>query len=843
VNNGGGAAGVKAVIMAGGEGTRLRPLTSMRPKPMVPIVNRPVMEHILGLVKWHGVREVVATLQFMPQIIEDYFGDGEEWGMDITYAVEESPLGTAGSVKNAEELLTETFVVISGDSLTDIDISEVVRFHKEKGGLVTIALKRVENPLEFGVVITDDDGKIERFLEKPTWGQVFSDTINTGIYVCEPEIFDYIPRGQQFDFSSELFPLLMEKGHDLYGAVMDGYWCDIGSLGAYMQAHVDVLDGKVGCYVPGFRTKDDVWVGDGTKIDPSARLARKVVIGDNCKIKAGVELGEYTVIGDSCILGYDAQVHRSMIWNDCFIGARAVLRGTVICRGADVRENATVDMGSTVGDGSSVGAGAVIGNDVQVYPFKRIEPAAVVSSSIIWENRGGSALFGANGVAGLVGVDITPALALRVAQAFGTTLPSGSHVCVSRDSSRSARMLKRAVVAGLNSTGMNTRDLRVASPAVTRFTTRDTRCMGGIHVCASDQDVQTVEIHFYDRQGLDIPASAEKKIERLYMRQEFRRSSFDEVGEIIYPARAMEYYSAGLVEALGHRQASDERKLRLVAEMGFGVGSLVMPSVASAMRLELISLSPFADAERTYVTPEERRVSLERLRSTVTTFEADLGAAFDVSGEHLGLITSSGLMLDGDTALHAVLDLWCRSDDTGTAVAVPLTASRVVERIAAETGRPVVRTARSARALCAAGLSGDVGFAGSQNGGFVFPSFLSTYDAVFSIGMITRLLLESGRTMDDVVAGLPPFFLREASIFCPYDKKGLVMRGVSEAFAGLPVEMTDGIRAEVDDGWALVLPHPTEPVVTLFVEGSDAASADALLGRYGELVTDLLKTA
>lgn len=831
----------KAVIMAGGEGTRLRPLTSMRPKPMVPVVNRPVMEHILGLVKWHGVRDVVATLQFMPQVIEDYFGDGEEWGMNVSYAVEDTPLGTAGSVKNAEELLTETFLVISGDALTDIDLSEVVRFHREKGAAVTIALKRVENPLEFGVVITAEDGRIERFLEKPTWGQVFSDTINTGIYVVEPEVFDHIPRGEQFDFSSQLFPLLMEKGYDLYGCIVDGYWCDIGSLGAYMQAHVDVLDGKVGCYVPGFRTKDDVWVGDGAKIDPSARIAGKVVIGDNCRIKAGVELGEYTVIGDNCMLGYDAQVHRSVVWNDSFVGARAVLRGTVACRGVDIRENATVEMGSTIGDGSTVGAGARIGNDVQVYPFKRIVPAAVVSSSIIWESRGGSELFGVNGVSGLVGVDVTPGMALRIAQAYATTLPTGSQVCVSRDSSRSARMLKRAVVAGLNSAGANVRDLRVASQAVTRFTTRDTRCVGGIHVCASDDDVQTVEIHIYDKQGLDVPASAEKKIERLYMRQEFRRTSFDEVGEIIYPARAMEYYSAGLIDSLGERDPADARRLRVVAEMGFGVSSLVMPQVANAMRLEMISLSPFADAERTYTTPEERRVSVERLRSTVATFQADLGVGIDASGEHVQLVTSSGELLDGDSALHAVLELWCRSDDTGAAVAVPLTASRVVERIAAEYGHAVVRTPRSARALCAAALADDVGFAGSQNGGFVFPAFLATFDAVMTVGTVARLILDSGRRLEEVVAGLPPFYLREASLFCPYDKKGLVMRGVSEAFAGLPVETTDGVRAEIDGGWVLVLPHPTEPVVTLYVEGSDADGADSLLCRHTDLVADLLK--
>jgi mannose-1-phosphate guanylyltransferase/phosphomannomutase len=826
--------------MAGGEGTRLRPLTSMRPKPMVPIVNKPVMEHILGLVKWHGMSEVVATLQFMPQVIEDYFGDGEEWGMDISYAIEDSPLGTAGSVKNAEELLRETFVVISGDSLTDIDISEVVRFHKEKGGIVTLALKRVDNPLDFGVVITAEDGRIERFLEKPTWGQVFSDTINTGIYVCEPEIFDYIPQGKMFDFSSDLFPLLMKKGHKLYGAIVDGYWCDIGNLGSYMQAHIDILDGAVGCYVPGFRTKDDVWMGDGATIDPSARIGHRVVIGANSKIKAGVELGDYAVIGDNCLLGYAAQVHRSVVWNDSFIGERATLRGTVVCRGADIRANATLETGSTVGDGSSVGAGAVIGNDVQIYPFKRIEPAAVVSSSLIWESRARSSLFGTDGVSGIVGVDLTPGLALRLAEAYGTTLPSGTQVVVSRDSSRSARMLKRAIMAGLNSAGLTVRDLRVASPAVTRFTTRDTRCVGGIHITVSDKDVQTAEIHFYDKQGLDISTSAEKKLERLYFRQEFRRASFDEVGEIIYPARAMEYYTAGLFETLGKRDSGDERRIRLVADMGFGVGSIVMPQIAGAMQLELILLSPFVDAERTYVTPEERKVSVDRLRGTVATFQADLGVAFDVSSEHVTLLTPAGEVLDGDTALHAVLTMWCEADDTGAAVAVPLSASRVGEHIAEATGHAVVRTARSRRALCAAALSDDVCFAGSQDGGYVFPKFLAAYDAAMSIGMISRMLLDSGRRIDEVVAGLAPFYLREASMFCPYDKKGTVMRGVAEAVAGLPVQMTEGIRAEVGNGWVLVMPHPVEPVVTLFAEGEDDASADALLAEYQDLVTEIL---
>ena len=263
---------MKAVIMAGGEGTRLRPITSLRPKPMVPIVNQPVMEHIIGLVKHHGIEEIVATLAFMPRTIQDYFGAGEEWGVDISYAVEESPLGTAGSVKNAAHLLddAEPFLVISGDAITDIDLTEIIRFHKDRGAAVTIALKRVPDPLDFGVVITAEDGLVERFLEKPSWGQVFSDTINTGIYVVEPWVLDFIPEGESYDFSAELFPALMEAGHSIYGVAADGYWCDVGSKESYMQVHRDILDGQVKLFVPGIHAREGLWVAESARIDETA---------------------------------------------------------------------------------------------------------------------------------------------------------------------------------------------------------------------------------------------------------------------------------------------------------------------------------------------------------------------------------------------------------------------------------------------------------------------------------------------------------------------------------------------------------------------------------------------
>src|SRR3954471_15266214 len=291
---------MKAVIMAGGEGTRLRPLTSNCPKPMLPLANRPMMEHIIELLRGHAtaedvapgpflatnirpnIDEIVVTVAFLANQIRTYFGDASEFGVRMVYATEDQPLGTAGSVRNAMAELDERFLVISGDVLTDIDLDRIIDFHDEHKAMATIGLVAVDNPLEFGIVITKEDGSVERFLEKPTWGQVFSDTINTGIFVLEPEIFDYIDADKPVDFSSEVFPALLADGKPLYGAVAKGYWEDVGTLESYVSAHKDVMDGRVQVDVPGFEMGQGVWLGEGADVHPEAKIEGFAIIGENC---------------------------------------------------------------------------------------------------------------------------------------------------------------------------------------------------------------------------------------------------------------------------------------------------------------------------------------------------------------------------------------------------------------------------------------------------------------------------------------------------------------------------------------------------------------------------------
>ena len=291
---------MKAVVMAGGEGTRLRPLTSNQPKPMVPIVGKPCMEHIVELLKRHGFEDVIVTVAFLPQAIRSYFGSGETLGVDIGYSVEESPLGTAGSVKRAAGRLDDTFLVISGDALCDVDLTGLVEAHRERGASVTIGLKSVENPLEFGIVVTDEDGRVERFLEKPSWGQVFSDTINTGIYVLEPEVLKHIPQDRPYDFSKELFPLLLEMGRPIYGHVLTTATGRTSATSTSTARRTSTRSTRAcSSRSTGSGSAATSGWGTGVDLDDLDAIEGPAFLGNYCRIARGAHIGPYTVLSSS----------------------------------------------------------------------------------------------------------------------------------------------------------------------------------------------------------------------------------------------------------------------------------------------------------------------------------------------------------------------------------------------------------------------------------------------------------------------------------------------------------------------------------------------------------------
>ena len=829
---------MKAVVMAGGQGTRLRPLTSNQPKPMLPIMGRPMMDHILRLLREHDFTEVVATVQFLGTVIRNYFGDGSDLGLSLAYATEKEPLGTAGSVKNAAHFLDDTFLVISGDVVTDIDLSKLVEFHRERGAAATVTLKRVEDPLEFGIVITGEDGRIERFLEKPGWGEVFSDAINTGIYVVEPEVLAQVPGGEEFDFSKDLFPLLLERGLPMYGYEADGFWTDVGNLEAYLTVHRDILDRKVRLSLQGFEMNGKVWLGEGSEVDPEANLQGPLYVGENSRVEGGATLREYTVLGKGVVVKTGAFLHRAIVHDNAYVGGAASLRGCVLGKNSDVKHGARLEEGVVVADECHVGEGAVLNPHVKVYPFKMVDPGALVRKSIVWETRGARSLFGERGVAGLVNIDITPEVGMRLALAFGGTMAKRSVVTAGRDPTRTARMVKRAMVVGLGATGVHCHDLEVAPVPLTRFYARSTRAVGGIAVRTAPFDPQSVEIVFFDERGIDIDPGTQRKVERSFYRDDLRRAFHHEIGELIFPARGREYYLQGIHDALAAPEAIREARPKLVVDYGFGGTVLTGPVVFGRLGVDVLAVNAVMDEDRVITTREEADGMLEQLCALVRSSGADVGAMIDPAGERVRLVDRHGQPVAADLALLAFVELIGRVTEKPR-VAVPVATSRVVEDLVRGRGGEVDWTGLSPAALSAASDREGVAFAGGGGGGYIFPEFLPAFDGVMSVAKLLELLALAETTLEEVLEDLPATHVAAVEVPTPWEAMGSVMRRLVERLDGDNTVTIEGVKAFRGRDWALVVPHPQEPLVRVWAEAGDHASAESLAAEFAALVEEL----
>ncbi len=334
---------MKAMILAAGVGSRLDPLTRNLPKPLVPIVNRPVMEHIVYMLRDHGIVDIVVNLHYLGEQIEAYFGDGSRFGVNLHYQREEQLWGDAGSVKRAEDILKDdTFIVVGGDDLSDMDIGRLLKAHKDKKALATIGLSLVDDPSQYGIVLLNEEGRVTRFLEKPKGEVIFSNMANTGFYVFEPEVFDLIPRGTFYLLGRTLFPLLLQQQRPVYGHLTASYWRDVGDLAAYRSAHLDALADRVRIKFPVPQQRKFVWIGENVEIDSTAEIGYPVVIGDNCKIGPGARVLENTIIGQGCEVESGAVVKESILWDGAVVLEGTWLERCVVGSNCHVRTNVAV---------------------------------------------------------------------------------------------------------------------------------------------------------------------------------------------------------------------------------------------------------------------------------------------------------------------------------------------------------------------------------------------------------------------------------------------------------------------------------------------------------------------
>jgi len=362
---------MKAIILVGGEATRLHPLTYNTPKAMVPVLNKPFLEYVMTHLSSHQVTDIVLTQSHLAQPIKDYFQNGSQLGVKLTYIIEDTPLGTAGAVKNAKEYLDETFLVLNGDILTDLDITAMIALHRARKATATIALTPVDDPTSYGLIETDARNRVTRFLEKPSREQITTNMINAGTYVLEPDVLKQIPPQTSYSFERGLFPLLLDWGEPVYAYPSTAYWIDIGTSENYLQLHRDLLGGSSTRHI--YPTGEEITIGEPSSIDPTAQLTGPVVIGSNCSIGRRVKLAGPVVIGSGCTILEDAVIESSIIWQNVWLEQGVHLKDSIIADNCRLNARSTVH-GSVLGDSVTVASGCRLEPASKIPPGTTVEP-------------------------------------------------------------------------------------------------------------------------------------------------------------------------------------------------------------------------------------------------------------------------------------------------------------------------------------------------------------------------------------------------------------------------------------------------------------------------------------
>ena len=760
---------MKAIIMAGGEGTRLRPLTCDCPKPMMRLVDRPVMEYAVALLARHSVTEAAVTLGYLPERISDYFGE-EHSGVKLRYYTERTPMGTAGGVAQARDFLTETFCVLSGDGVTDIDLGKALMFHREHNSRATIVLKRVSDPMAYGLVLTSPDGRITSFLEKPAWGEVVSDTVNTGIYILEPDVLDMIPR-TPYDFGRDLFPKMAAQGQ-LYGCVIDGYWCDIGDINAYMQVSRDALEGKIS--LPRLENFPGISISPSAHVDESANIESPCFIGPDAVIGRSAHVGPYSVVGQGAVLGDFSGAKRSVLWPGARLNEGAQARGCVLAKDAVLGPCARAFEGSVMGAGSMAGTDSELAPETSVWPGKSIPEAVRQDSNLVWGVSATNRAF----QGGVLPVR-TPGEALRFAQAYAACRRP-REVLLARTPSAVASAIWHGCACGLMAQGVYVLDAGICTEPQLRYALSLLRADGALLADASG-------VTPFAGDGCRISLGDQRAICALVARQDFPQP-FSAITHPLAPSGRSEHaYVAMLASAF----TADPRQT---------------PSVAVYSTDQyLLSL-----AERAFARAG-LRARCEWEEELMELGPDELGVWLEDGGTRAAFSHKGGMLSDAENEL---LRAWTALEAGETRIVIDGRATRAISEIADRCGADVKRApgARPAweRAMC---------------DGYPLQFRLATDGIFFALSAISALT-DAGLTLDSWLDIMPRVHRAERVLPLSDAMRGSILRSLAEHENG--VNMEDGLTIQRENGVAWISPDDSRPECRIVSESRDAEFAAEL---------------
>jgi len=809
---------MKAIIMAGGKGTRLRPITCNMPKPMVPVMNIPLIEHIILLLKKHGIVDIGITLMFLPQKITSYFGDGTKWGVRLHYFTEEKPMGTAGSILGASSFIDGTFITISGDCITDLDLTKVIEFHRLKQAAATLVLTSEENPLNFGIVTTDNSSYITGFLEKPARSEVFSDTINTGIYVLEPEVFNHIKHDRPSDFSRDLFPELLEKGYPLVGYTSYDYWSDVGTVESYLSIHSDIFNRKAKS--TSAKSKyNDIIIGRSTVIEPTATINGPCIIGSNCYIGHGAVIDNYSVIGNNCFIEEQTSIKRSILMNNCSIGYGCELRGSILGNKVRFMHYVSCYESAVVGDECVVHERSIIKPNIRIWPGKIVGSLSVVDRNIVWVSQYKPELFNQDGLTGTVNVDITPEFASRLGSAYGSVLGQGMSIVVSSDDSNASSLFKYAFISGLMSVGTKVNNISEVPVPLSRQAVRMLQAAGGVHVKRSSESGDRLEIDFFDENGADADSSLAKSIESIFYKEDFLRCRAQAILDINNINDFTDYYFRYL---LGRIDTGSIRERTCPSVLILSNGESMLSFVHTVF--EGLGIPVGGEMLVHEMDPKNIRSVEHFLRTDFTAF-------VDCNGEKLILVDTNGKVIDGNLFFLLTSYILLRSIP-GCSIVSPLNMTSALERMATKYGGTVKWVKASKHAILKELMKTDI-CNGSIN------QYMLQYDAIASLSKIIEYMCKHRTTLDNILKFLPSYNLRHKSILCPFDNIGKVMRIILSE-DNTAKQLYDGIRIAFKNSWVLIIPDAKKPLLHIYTEGNTGHEAELLMEEYTDKIKCLI---
>lgn len=824
---------MKAIVLAGGFGTRIQPLTNSIPKPMLPILNRPMMEHtIIKLRDELNIKDIAVLLYFKPEIIKDYFGDGSSLGVNITYVQPDDDYGTAGAVAFARDFLDDTFIIVSGDLVTNFNFKEIKKFHEKKESKLTITLTSVEDPLQFGVVIANENDRIEKFLEKPSWGEVFSDTINTGIYLIEPEILEYIPYGENFDFAKDLFPLLMSIDIPLWGCPIEGYWRDVGNPVSYRDVYKDIFNGDIELPFKGERVELDngvIYLEEGVELDKKIRVRGVNVLGKNVEISEGVTLHN-VCIGDNTKVKKHAELVNCTIWESVDIGVKDKLHNSVICNDNILKDGVKASFGVVIAEKCEIEKGVSFEKDIIMWPEKIIAENSVVSSNVIWGTKYKSSIFEEGMVTGRTNIELSPSMSIKIAEAFGSILPVGSYVYISRDYHNSSRMIKRSFLSGTLSSGLNIVDLEnVPSNVMRHALSNNEGVVAGAHIRRSTSNPMDTQILLYTSEGLPIDSKLAKSIERLFFREDFRRVNYTEIGDIYHEENIIDTYMGALKDKLDLNLIKS-CNYKIATDIMFGTTSKIYPTIANDLNVDTILLNAYNDDKKFSKIKNFVEKSQENIENIVKSLELDYGFIIYPNAQKLQVVDDKGQLVYDYVMLLVILKLLDKCATSELKVLLPAWAPDFVKFKNLKIKKDKLSNLKAEKLK-------KYDLIASTDGHFAFSEFGLNNDSIFATFKILELLKRADTTISKISKKLPSFAFKGENVSCPSSKKGKMMRKFLELGKDKKVSTTDGVQIFLDDNeWVLMVPDEYNEYLNIYIQAKDEDSANNIFTTYKEKI-------